>query len=301
MHYMAARTAGTLPPLLQRAPTQRPAVLDAVRHQCAATEGCDLRGSSRSGGPGLCKWHTAVAYRARIKAAGGFCCIDGCDRVLRSATNGWCGWHYRHWLRYGHPVDEAEALLPSRPFTYALTCAGCGMAWTYARSSQFGRLPLRCDACRAESIRVRARSSGALPAVKERKKQWAEAHRDRRRASQKAWKVANPERVRADGRARKKRNPELNRSYNQARNAKKRGLTVVPFAKAQLLARLALYAGRCWMCGAAADVIDHVKPLAAGGAHMLCNLRPACTWCNSRKNDQWPWTAADVRALVALR
>ena len=32
---------------------------------------------------------------------------------------------------------------------------------------------------------------------------------------------------------------------------------------------------------------DHVKPLAKGGANLLCNLVPACGSCNAKKKDIW--------------
>jgi 5-methylcytosine-specific restriction endonuclease McrA len=43
----------------------------------------------------------------------------------------------------------------------------------------------------------------------------------------------------------------------------------------------------CWICGGPKDAIDHVKPRARGGAHLLCNLRPICTGCNSAKGSRW--------------
>lgn len=51
--------------------------------------------------------------------------------------------------------------------------------------------------------------------------------------------------------------------------------------------RVALYGHRCWLCGMPYDAIDHVKPLAAGGSHMVANLRPICRRCNSKKRDRW--------------
>ncbi|WP_246207809.1 HNH endonuclease [Tsukamurella spumae] len=50
----------------------------------------------------------------------------------------------------------------------------------------------------------------------------------------------------------------------------------------------------CWIChepftAALPRTVDHVKPIARGGADMLSNLRPACKPCNSRKNDRWPF------------
>lgn len=52
-----------------------------------------------------------------------------------------------------------------------------------------------------------------------------------------------------------------------------------------------MFAG-CWVCGGEATQVDHVKPIAAGGAHILANLRPICGQCNQRKKDKWPYALA---------
>jgi len=60
---------------------------------------------------------------------------------------------------------------------------------------------------------------------------------------------------------------------------------------------VAYYGGRCWMCGAPWEQIDHVKPLRVGGPNWPANLRPACGPCNGRKNGIWPYpTKARVAA-----
>jgi 5-methylcytosine-specific restriction endonuclease McrA len=65
----------------------------------------------------------------------------------------------------------------------------------------------------------------------------------------------------------------------------------------QIAARVAYYGGRCWMCGAPWEQIDHVKPLRVGGPNWPANLRPACGPCNGRKNGIWPYpTKARVAA-----
>lgn len=43
------------------------------------------------------------------------------------------------------------------------------------------------------------------------------------------------------------------------------------------------------MCGGPADQVDHVKPIDKGGAHALCNIRPACGPCNTSKARKWPF------------
>lgn len=42
--------------------------------------------------------------------------------------------------------------------------------------------------------------------------------------------------------------------------------------------------GPCVYCDAAAETVDHVRPLARGGHEAEDNLVPACTSCNSRKS-----------------
>ena len=53
--------------------------------------------------------------------------------------------------------------------------------------------------------------------------------------------------------------------------------------------RWELWGGRCYVCGAEAEAIDHVIPLARGGSHWPANLRPICGSCNSRKGAKWPY------------
>ena len=64
-----------------------------------------------------------------------------------------------------------------------------------------------------------------------------------------------------------------------------------------------MFAG-CYICGIPfAEVavhLDHVKPLAKGGPHLLSNLRPACELCNLRKADRWPFDAEQIAAASRL-
>lgn len=56
----------------------------------------------------------------------------------------------------------------------------------------------------------------------------------------------------------------------------------------KLAQRVEFYGGLCWICRRRPwEHIDHVKPLAAGGPHILSNLRPACAPCNQSKGAAW--------------
>jgi len=157
-----------------------------------------------------------------------------------------------------------------------------------------GRQPI-CRACANAAYR----RSAAKPAVK--------ARRSEARAR---WSAANPERqavlragssrrfasARAKELARQRRwyhagGAPLALAKKRRRRAAKRGARCVPFTPEQLAARLSMFRG-CWVCGGAADTVDHVKPLTAGGWHCLANLRPACRPCNARKGTRWPYVAA---------
>lgn len=82
--------------------------------------------------------------------------------------------------------------------------------------------------------------------------------------------------------------PEVGREAAKRRKARKMGAAVVPFTFETLQQKLAYWGKRCWMCGGEPDTVDHVKPLARGGYHIIANFRPACRSCNSRKADKWP-------------
>lgn len=87
--------------------------------------------------------------------------------------------------------------------------------------------------------------------------------------------------------------PEPKREAWRRRHAAiRRGCAVYPFSPTQLAAKVAFWGSRCWICSGPYDAIDHVKPLAKQGPHMLANLRPVCTPCNTRKRDRWPFLAA---------
>ena len=201
-------------------------------------------------------------------------------------------------------------------------CKSCHRA-AYAANPEPARERARRQAAAdPESNRRRAREWAAAnrEASRQRAREWAAANPDRKRAATKLWQERNLDRVR-DNRRRwlaenpdknreyqrkwRERNPEWVRSYHESYRAvnvasrrvwyqnyiaRKHGAGHVAFTADQLAAKVAYWGDCCWVCGGAFEAIDHVKPLAKGGAHCLANLRPICTSCNSRKSDKWPFT-----------
>lgn len=107
-----------------------------------------------------------------------------------------------------------------------------------------------------------------------------ERHRDKVIARANAWNRAHPERVLVHTRRRRERLGNLGRI---------RGISRTSIAE-----KVAYWGGRCWICGAPWEQIDHVKPVAAGGIHLLCNLRPICGSCNRGKGAAWPFNTRSV-------
>lgn len=86
----------------------------------------------------------------------------------------------------------------------------------------------------------------------------------------------------------KKINPESVRSYVRLRRALLKGAHCERISTASLKALFDAFTN-CPYCGISLSLIpkvmDHMEPLARGGAHILENLIPCCRSCNNRKAD----------------
>ncbi|ANP74531.1 HNH endonuclease [Cryobacterium arcticum] len=156
---------------------------------------------------------------------------------------------------------------------------------------------------------------------------WYAANREASIAAATAWVRANPDKLKAarDQPHRKATKSASDRAYRRAHLAETAAVTLAwklanrdrvrvltsrrkalkrdapgHSTIAQVAARVAYYGGKCWMCGAAWQGIDHVKPLSKGGSNWPSNLRPACTSCNSSKKATWESPGVTVPALVKL-
>lgn len=134
---------------------------------------------------------------------------------------------------------------------------------------------------------------------------WRMANKERHASLSAAWIKAHPKEY-AQRRARyyaenKEAIAAVNKAWAQqhrdecrAMGARRRALMhqasgVNYTTKEHIAARWEMWGGQCWICGAPATAIDHVKPLTAGGGHWPCNLRPICEHCNPSKGNKWPY------------
>lgn len=129
-----------------------------------------------------------------------------------------------------------------------------------------------------ERVRGRAYAEAHREELRGKRHEYYALHKDELRAKNRAWQIAHPAECCAN---------------TARRRARKRGAAGASYTTAALIqARWDYYGGRCWICGAPAEAMDHVKPLAAGGAHLPCNLRPICRRENSQKGSKWPYRRA---------
>lgn len=97
--------------------------------------------------------------------------------------------------------------------------------------------------------------------------------------------AAHREQIIADTQRYAEQHPEYAAAKNAARRARMinaRGSC----SPTQLADRVRFYGNMCVYCGADAETIDHVIPLARGGSNWPANFRPACHSCNSSKTDK---------------
>jgi hypothetical protein len=102
------------------------------------------------------------------------------------------------------------------------------------------------------------------------------------------WRAKNKDKEREYRRTYNLKYPRRRADREHRRRALKKQLSVVDFSYEELIQKMTYWGHRCWICGGEGETIDHVKPLAKGGLHILANLRPACLSCNCRKSDRWP-------------
>lgn len=119
----------------------------------------------------------------------------------------------------------------------------------------------------------------------ERMRAWTARNPEKVAERNRKWAAANQGHVKALAKARYANDPEAAKQWRDLRRARIKGGSVDgPVDRQAIIAR---DGGRCHLCGGYPTgldlTLDHVVPLARGGAHTEANLRVACRSCNSRK------------------
>lgn len=125
--------------------------------------------------------------------------------------------------------------------------------------------------------------------AKARSVAWRAANTTRSRNGVRTWRAANPEKAKKILDAWKKANPDMKRIYDQNRKAKKRSSGKLSKGIVEKLFKQ--QSGRCACCGdnLGKDYhIDHIMPIALGGANVDSNVQLLKKRCNLQKNKKHP-------------
>lgn len=173
------------------------------------------------------------------------CAFPGCPKIVGpKGARGWCTEHYRRWSYWGTPYP------PPKQLSMYQTCTKCGESKLVTEFSTDNRRP-------------EGRQSSCLKC-------------------QRQWPLRNPERVREYRRT---------RSDSQQRRIRAAGVPTESISRLIVAER---DEWTCGFCGGTVDQdlrwpdpmswsIDHVVPIAHGGAHLYSNVRLAHVRCNVRE------------------
>lgn len=144
-------------------------------------------------------------------------------------------------------------------------------AWYAAnRETVLARRPPKSESDKAAN---RAWHHANRERIAERHRAYYQDHKAENNARRQRWEAANPERAKA-----------LNWAKDQRRRARVLAASIGNVDRAAVIAR---GKGLCGICGlpvGAGEIsIDHIVPLARGGAHTDANLQLAHMSCNRRK------------------
>lgn len=144
---------------------------------------------------------------------------------------------------------------------------------------------------RAARRRIRERDPERIRSYK---RKYATKNRDILNAKNREGRVLFPERWREWQRRWKRKNPEKLHEQDVRRRALQAKATVGPRSSLRSFFLYVRSAPRikCYWCGLPTKPkgrhIDHVIPLAKGGAHVVANLCVSCPDCNLKKNAKMP-------------
>jgi 5-methylcytosine-specific restriction endonuclease McrA len=129
--------------------------------------------------------------------------------------------------------------------------------------------------------------------------EWHKNNQDRKRARDAAWRSRNPEKFRQSILSHYLANPEMYAVYRANRRARKRSAPGEGISAADIRALIERQGGRCVYCRRKTKLtLDHIVPLAGGGAHDVRNAQMACKSCNSSKGDKDPVDFAKTRGML---
>lgn len=140
-----------------------------------------------------------------------------------------------------------------------------------------------CRACNAIKSRLWVKSHPENRKIIT--KRYRENHKEQTRIYKSHYRMINKEKINASDRRRYKLSPEKDQAKARNRRGRIAGGIITADEWASLLE---LYGGKCLCCESTDSItMDHIKPLSAGGMHVIPNVQPLCRSCNSKKRGSY--------------
>lgn len=194
-----------------------------------------------------------------------------------------------HHLKWNFNMTASAIVIPLCP------CIKCGATERDKRGKCKACLKVRTTAWRAANPeKERARRAAWRAANPEKAKAatdaWRDANPDKQKASRAAWRESNSEKLKADIAAWRKANSEAGKIHKQNRRARKKasGGNLSHSLPAKLFK---LQKGLCPCCKQPLGKnyhLDHITPLALGGANEDWNMQLLRKICNLQKHAKHP-------------
>jgi len=184
-------------------------------------------------------------------------------------------------------------------------------AWNIARPKDIAAIVNAKDNARRRNLRktnvaeIRAKDAAYRKANPEKFKIHTAAYLIRNRERLARLREENREQINAKtaarARIRYRRDPKKACLKIKLRNGRKRATQAEPITPKHIIDLFKKQRGSCAICKTklkAGYHIDHIMPLAKGGAHVLQNLQLTCPFCNLQKNNQDPLTYMQRRGFL---
>lgn len=140
----------------------------------------------------------------------------------------------------------------------------------------------QCEACVVQSRDAWYHANKKRAAVKNAR--WMINNNERKRAINAKWRALHPEQAKAAVEAHYIANPEMYAVYRANRRARMRAAPGDGITSDDIKRLIFKQGGKCACCGLKKKLtLDHITPLARGGAHDVTNAEMLCKSCNSSK------------------
>ena len=204
----------------------------------------------------------------------------------------------RRWLEPPRGVSQDRTLTMDN----SKTCGKCRqtLPLSFFSPNPAGRSGLRsnCKSCRAEYTRQwsnanRKRKSATdkkyrdenKDRIRETQKNYRELNKEAISVKRQLWAEKNREKVRNIKKAWEQRNPNSRRLKLLRYRARQANNSILFISKKDLKR---LYRSTCFFCKSKNNIeADHIIPIARGGRHSVGNLMPLCRSCNASKSDKF--------------